>query len=434
MIVCKFGGSSVADAAQIRKVKAIIDSDKNRNVLVVSAPGKRNKEDEKITDLLYRCNEMVQEGESCKGVFSSIQKRFLSIADELKIDSKALLMQLEEIRQHIDAGRGADYAASRGEYLSAFIISQYLDFEFIDAADCIVINSDGTVNPFSYDKIHMLVDNSNKRGFVFPGFYGSTKDGIIKTFTRGGSDITGSVVARAVNAELYENWTDVSGFLSADPRIVEDAKTIETISYNEVRELSDYGASVFHEEAIAPVVKVGIPINIKNTNRPEDKGTLITPTAEEEKLAGVSAKGGLSRIKIRKLMLFKKQGMRHALLTMLHIFGIRPSFSLFGIDSIVWFYDSKMASESILDAMCERLQSEFELDEVTVDHGHAILGVVGSSVLEDVTYIKAAKALSDSSVEVSFLNYGASDVSYSFGIRDEDRMKAVRVVYDALFR
>ena len=280
----------------------------------------------------------------------------------------------------------------------------------------------------------MLVDNSNKRGFVFPGFYGSTKDGIIKTFTRGGSDITGSVVARAVNAELYENWTDVSGFLSADPRIVEDAKTIETISYNEVRELSDYGASVFHEEAIAPVVKVGIPINIKNTNRPEDKGTLITPTAEAEKLAGVSAKGGLSRIKIRKLMLFKKQGMRHALLTMLHIFGIRPSFSLFGIDSIVWFYDTKMASESILDAMCERLKSEFELDEVTVDHGHAILGVVGSSVLEDGTYIKAAKALSDSSVKVSFLNYGASDVSYSFGIRDEDRMRAVRVVYDALFR
>ena len=434
MTVCKFGGSSVADAAQIKKVKAILDADENRSIVIVSAPGKRNREDEKITDLLYKCNEAVQKGGSCKEIFAIIQERFISIADELKIEKKPLIMQLEEIRQLIDAGRGADYAASRGEYLSAFLFSQYLNFEFIDAADSIVINSDGTVNPFSYDKIHMLVDNSKKKKFVFPGFYGSTKDGVIKTFTRGGSDITGSVVSRAVNADVYENWTDVSGFLSADPRIVEDARVIDTISYNEVRELSDYGASVFHEEAIAPVVKSGIPINIKNTNRPEDRGTLIMPTCEEKKLAGVSAKGGLSRIKIRKLMLFKKQGMRHALLTMLHIFGIRPSFSLFGIDSIVWFYDTKMASESILDAMCERLKSEFELDEVSVDSGHAILGVVGSSIADDGSYIKAAKALSDASIPVSFLNYGASDVSYSFGIRDEDKEKAVKTVYDALFK
>ena len=434
MIVCKFGGSSVADASQIKKVKAILDADARRSVVIVSAPGKRSKEDEKITDLLYKCNEMVQKGESCKGIFSAIQERYLSIADELKIEKKMLSAQLEEIRQLIDAGRGADYAASRGEYLSAFLISQYLDFEFVDTADCVIINSDGTVNPFSYDKIRMIHDNSKKKGFVFPGFYGASEDGIIKTFTRGGSDITGSVVARAVNAELYENWTDVSGFLSADPRIVEDARTIDRISYAEVRELSDYGASVFHEEAIAPVVKYGIPINIRNTNRPDDAGTLITADVEQKKLAGVSARGGLSRIKIRKLMLFKKSGMRHALLTMLHIFGIRPSYSLFGIDSIVWFYDSRMASEGILDAMCERLKSEFELDEVSVDHGHAILGIVGSSVLEDGSYIKAAKALEQASVPVSFLNFGASDVSYSFGIRDDDKSRAVSVVYDALFR
>ena len=175
MIVCKFGGSSVADASQIKKVKAILDADARRSVVIVSAPGKRSKEDEKITDLLYKCNEMVQKGESCKGIFSAIQERYLSIADELKIEKKMLSAQLEEIRQLIDAGRGADYAASRGEYLSAFLISQYLNFEFIDAADSIVINSDGTVNPFSYDKIHMLVDNSKKKKFVFPGFYGSTK-------------------------------------------------------------------------------------------------------------------------------------------------------------------------------------------------------------------------------------------------------------------
>lgn len=434
MTVCKFGGSSVADANQIRKVKAILDSDADRSIVIVSAPGKRNKEDEKITDLLYRCNELVQKGESCKGVFSTIQNRFLSIAEDLNTDKKALSAQLDEIRCLIDAGRGSDYSASRGEYLSAFIISQYLDFEFVDAADCIIINSDGTVNPFSYDKIKMIVNNSRKKGFVFPGFYGSTEDGLIKTFSRGGSDITGSVVARAVDASCYEIWTDVSGFLSADPRIVEDAKVISTISYNEVRELSDYGASVFHEEAIAPVMKVGIPINIRNTNRPEDKGTLITPDVKERKLAGVSARSGLSRIKIRKLMLFKKHGMRHALLTMLHIFGIRPSFSLYGIDSIVWFYDSRMASDSVLSAMCERLKSEFELDEVSVDHGHAILGVVGSSILDDASYIKAAEALEKAGIHSSFLNYGSSDVSYSFGIKEEEKERAVKVVYDALFR
>ena len=433
MTVCKFGGSSVADAAQIKKVKAILDADENRSIVIVSAPGKRNREDEKITDLLYKCNEAVQKGGSCREIFAIIQERFISIADELKIEKKPLIMQLEEIRQLIDAGRGADYAASRGEYLSAFLISQYLNFEFIDAADSIVINSDGTVNPFSYDKIHMLVDNSKKKKFVFPGFYGSTKDGVIKTFTRGGSDITGSVVSRAVNADVYENWTDVSGFLSADPRIVEDARVIDTISYNEVRELSDYGASVFHEEAIAPVVKSGIPINIKNTNRPEDRGTLIMPTCEEKKLAGVSAKGGLSRIKIRKLMLFKKYGMRHALLTMLHIFGIRPCYSLFGIDSIVWFFDSKMANDSVCQAMCERLTKEFGLDSITVDHGHAILGIAGGEMDSSDVYLDAAMTLRENGIDTTFVNYGSSDASVLIGIKEEQAAEAVKAVYNKLF-
>ncbi len=433
MKVCKFGGSSVADAAQIKKVKAIIDKDKERTLIVVSAPGKRSKSDEKITDLLYSCNSLAEKGESCKSVFSIIQERFISIADELAIDKKALVKELDEIRVKIDAGLGRDYAASRGEYLSAFLISQYFGFEFVDTADCIVINSDGTVNPFSYDKIRTAVQTSNRKGFVFPGFYGSAEDGLIKTFTRGGSDITGSVVARALDASCYENWTDVSGFLTSDPRIVEDAKVIETISYNEVRELSDYGASVFHEEAIAPVMDKGIPINIKNTNRPDDKGTLITKESSIAKLAGVSAKGNLSRIKVRKLMLFKKHGMRHALLTMLHIFGIRPQFSLYGIDSIVWFYDSKSASESVLSAMCERLKTEFDLDEVSVDHGHAILGVVGSSVMSDSSYIRASEALKNDGIAVSFLNYGSSDVSYSFGVKEEDKERAVRAVHKALF-
>lgn len=433
MIVCKFGGSSVADSAQIEKVKNIIKSDERRRAIVVSAPGKRNKEDEKITDLLYKANSEVQKGLSCKETFSIIEKRYLEIADSLKLDKKALSLELDIIRRNIDSGYGADYAASRGEYLSAFLISQYLNFEFVDTQSCIVINQDGTVNPYSYEQIGRIVDSNSDKGYVFPGFYGSTEDGSIKTFTRGGSDITGSVVARSVNAELYENWTDVSGFLSADPRIVEGAKTIDSLSYNEVRELSDYGASVFHEEAIAPLMDTSIPINIKNTNRPEDKGTLITREVKDASLAGVSAKGGLSRIRLRKLMLFKKHGMRHALLTMLHIFGVRPSFSLYGIDSIVWFFDSKMATDSVLSAMCERLKNEFSLDEITVDRGHAILGVVGSSVMSDDSFIKASEVLKKESIDVTFLNYGASDLSYAFGIKEENKERAVKTIYEALF-
>lgn len=434
MTVCKFGGSSVADASQIKKVKAILDSDKNRKVVVVSAPGKRNKDDDKITDLLYQCNRLVQKGQSCRSVFQLVSDRFLGIAGDLGLDSKALSAQLDDIRCMIDAGKGSDYAASRGEYLSAFLISQYLKWEFVDTAECIIINSDGTVNPFSYDRVSMMLDNKKAKGFVLPGFYGSTEDNVIKTFTRGGSDITGSIVARAINADLYENWTDVSGIFSADPRLIPDAKVIDAISYREVRELSDLGASVFHEEAIAPILPVEIPINIKNTNSPEDPGTLIVPESGEMKLAGVSARGGLSRISIRKLMLFKKQGMRHALLTMLHIFGIRPVYSLQGIDSMVWFYETKNATDSVVAAMCERLKTEFDLDYISVDNGYAILGVVGTNLLETSDYLRASQALYDNGIKISFLNYGASDVSFTFGINEEDRQRAVGVVYDRLFR
>ena len=367
MIVSKFGGSSVADDNQIRKVKAILESDERRRIAVVSAPGKRNKEDQKITDLLYKCNSMVQKGQTCRPVFNEISKRFVQIAQKLHIDDVKISEKLDDIRCMIDAGRGADYAASRGEYLSALIISEFLGWEFLDAQDVIVINQDSTVNEATYKKLAEKLDP--EKNYVIPGFYGETEQGVLKTFTRGGSDITGSIVARAVNAELYENWTDVSGIYRADPRIVENAEVIPELSYKEVRELSDVGATVFHEEAIAPIYGIGIPIVVKNT------------------------RGGLSRIRLRKLMLFKKYGMRHALLTMLHIFGIRPCYSLFGIDSIVWFFDSKMANDSVCQAMCERLTKEFGLDSITVDHGHAILGIAGGEMDSSDVYLDAAMTL-----------------------------------------
>ena len=432
MIVCKFGGSSVADANQIKKVKAILESNDKRSIVVVSAPGKRCREDEKITDLLYQCNKDVNKGLSCRETFKKVAARYLEIADALKIKSKDITAKLDEVRRYIDAGRGADYAASRGEYLSAYLISLYLGWEFVDAADYIVINSDNTVNARTYANLASFFQEGKK--YVVPGFYGKSEYGEVKTFTRGGSDITGSIIARAADAELYENWTDVAGIFAANPMLIPDAKPITRLSYKEVRELSEVGASVFHEEAIAPVVEKGIPINIKNTNKPEEPGTMIYPEVEGCGIVGVSSKSGLSKIHVRKLMLFKKSGMRHALLTMIQIFGIRPCYSLFGIDSITWYFDSKMASDAVCQSMCERLKNEFELDSISVERGFAVLGLIGPNVDKSTEYIDALIALKDASVSVASVNYGASDTACLIGISEESKDEAVKAVYDKLFR
>ena len=431
MVVCKFGGSSVADENQIKKVRAILDADKNRRVAVVSAPGKRNKDDRKITDMLYECNSLVQKNLSCKRVFAEIGKRYLDIAAALKLDTKKLTLALDDVRRKIDAGSGTDYAASRGEYLSAMLIAEYLGWEFVDAADYIVINSDGTVNPISYERLAARLSTGSH--YVMPGFYGSSPEGVIKTFSRGGSDISGAIASRAVGAELYENWTDVSGMYAADPRIVENARVIPELTYVQVRELSDVGASVFHEEAIAPVIPVRIPIRIKNTNRPEDPGTLISENADPHGLIGVSGKTGYSRLKIRKLMMFKKPGMRHALLTILHLYGVRPSYSLFGIDSIVWFFDSRMANDSVLKSMCERLKKDFELDDVIFERGLAIIGIIGGHMDESEAFIDAVVAMKNNGIHANFVNFGVNRTTALIGVNEEDCVKTVQTVYDSVF-
>ena len=431
MVVCKFGGSSVADENQIKKVKAILDEDKNRKVAIVSAPGKRNKGDRKITDMLYECNSLVQQDRSCKRVFAEIGKRYLDIAAALKHDTKKLTLALDDVRRKIDAGSGTDYAASRGEYLSALLISEYLGWEFVDAADYIVINPDGTVNPISYERLATRLSTGSK--YVIPGFYGASPEGVIKTFSRGGSDISGAIAARAVGAELYENWTDVSGMYSADPRVVENARVIPELTYVQVRELSDVGASVFHEEAIAPVIPVKIPINIKNTNRPQDPGTLISADADPRGLIGVSGKTGYSRLKLRKLMMFKKPGMRHALLTILHLYGVRPSYSLFGIDSIVWLFESKMATDTVLTSMCERLKKDFELDDVIFERGLSIIGIIGGHMDESEAFIDAVVALRDGGIHTNFVNFGVNRTTALIGVSEEDCTKAVQTIYEKVF-
>ncbi len=434
MIVCKFGGSSVAEAQQIQKVKQIIDSDSRRQIVVVSAPGKRSKGDEKVTDMLYACNAMVQQGLSCKDLFKKISLRYTTILSDLGMEAKPFLPVLEEVRQMIDAGHGAEYAASRGEYLTARMLATFLGWEFLDTDPLIVINHDGTVNPQTWDNLKKAMDPKAK--YIVPGFYGCDPEGKVKTFSRGGSDITGAILASASGAETYENWTDVSGVFSVDPRLVSDAKVVREMTYREVRELAGVGAGVFHEEAIAPILASGIPINVKNTNAPLDAGTMILPTREigDHPLVGISAKGGFSRLSLRKLMLFKRTGIRHALLTMLHIFGVRPTFSLFGIDSMVWFFDSSQASDSVLNAMCSRLKSEFDLEEVTVDHGHAVVGIIGAGILQDSSVIaKSTTSLAQDKITLNFFNYGSSDTSILIGVHSDQAEGAVKSLYKALF-
>lgn len=429
MIVCKFGGSSVASTAQLKKVKDIILSDENRQIVIVSAPGKCFKDDVKVTDLLYECNSIVQKNLSCREVFKKVAERYVEIAKGFKLDVKELNAVLDGVRFNIDAGRGTDYTASRGEYLSAYLFSQVLGWSFLDTADVIIINPDGTVAPESYDLIKRAIIPGKK--YVIPGFYGATSNGQVKTFSRGGSDITGAIFARALGATLYENWTDVSGIYAADPRLINNARVIPELTYKQVRELSDVGASVFHEEAIAPIYERQIPIQIKNTNQPEDKGTLIVPETSSKDLIGVSGKTGFSALRVSKLMLFKKYGARHAMLTMMHIFGVRPSYSLYGIDSIVWYFESKMASISVAKAMCDRLKKEFELDEVTVVPDQAVVGLVGD--MTSTNYIDAAVALRKANIDINSINYGASEVTTLFFINDKDLNPAINAIYEACF-
>lgn len=432
MVVCKFGGSSVADAARIRKVKAIVDADSERQIVVVSAPGRRFKDDPKVTDLLYACNDEARKTGSCRGIFSQVGDRYLSIMKEFKADDTQMRAILEDIRQKIDAGMGADYAASRGEYLSARMIAQIFGWTFLDAEQVVAIAPDGTVDPSSYAKIAKAVAPGKR--YIVPGFYGTGAEGRIQTFARGGSDITGSVFARALKAEKYENWTDVSGVYGANPLVVPGAKPVAEMTYTEMRELSGVGAGVFQEDAIAPVFGTGIPINVKNTGSPDDPGTMIVPSRKGDDLVGLSVRSGFDSITVRKLMLFRPRGIRHALLTMMQVFGVRPTFSMYGIDSIVWYFDKKLASPSVESMMAARLKTEFKLDDVAVKHDISVLGIVGQGLASHPETVTAAmEALKKAGVPPVFVNYGSSDCSMLIGLPGGTEEKAQKALYKALF-
>lgn len=429
--VVKFGGSSLADANQFRKVASIIKSDEGRRFVVASAPGKRFSEDIKITDMLYACYEKAAKGEDFSENFAAIEERFNSIINELGLDI-SLEEEYKTIKDAFAHRAGRDYAASRGEYLNSKVLAAYLGYNFVDPAGCIYFGEDGT-----FDLDHTLSVLSPKLkaldNAVVPGFYGSMPNDTIKTFSRGGSDVTGSIVARAVNADIYENWTDVSGFLICDPRIVDDPKPITTITYRELRELAYMGATVLHEDAIFPVRAAGIPINIKNTNHPEDRGTMIvSDSADVSKytITGIAGKTGFSVINIEKDMMNSELGFGRNVLRALEKNGISFEHMPSGIDtmSVLISTDSLVGKEK---AVLDEINYRVHPDHMEIENNLALIAVVGRGMRKARgTAGRIFSALAHAKINVRMIDQGSSELNIIIGVNDEDFKEAVKAIYD----
>ncbi len=428
MVVCKFGGSSVAEAAQITKVRDIIRMDPERRLIVVSAPGKRNSSDEKITDLLYKCHDEVLEGKKADS-FIIIRERYTEICNSLGIEPIDAI--LDEVESGIEAGRGPDYAASRGEYLAARMLSSFFGAEFIDAADVIRLTSDGRIEESSYSGLKARI--KGKGLYILPGFYGSDPEGEIKTFSRGGSDITGAIAARAVDADLYENWTDVSGLLMADPRIVDNPGVVTELTYKEIRELASIGANVFHEEAVTPVKDHNIPINIRNTNDPDAPGTFIVTERDHamSPVVGVSGKTSYTNVFIEKLMLNRYPGFREKVLDILGKEGIIPEFESMGFDSIALLVPERQ--EKNLESAFREIRSKLDPDLLEVRRSVALIGIVGTGILDQPGIAAAVfSALSEEHINIRFINFGGSELTLLLGVDAGSYLKALRSIYSSL--
>ena len=429
--VSKFGGSSLASAKQFKKVGDIIRADKSRRYVVPSAPGKRNDKDEKVTDMLYACYDAASEGRSYKKILEKIRGRYEEIIEGLDLNLN-LDHEFAKLEENFLAGAGRDYAASRGEYLNGIVIANYLGYEFIDAAEVIFFDEQGNFEADLTDK-ELSERLSHVERAVVPGFYGSRPDGSIKTFSRGGSDVTGSIVAKAVHADLYENWTDVSGFLVTDPRIVEDPEVIETITYRELRELSYMGASVLHEDAIFPVRKEGIPINIRNTNRPEDKGTLIVETTcrkPRHTITGVAGKKGFCAINIEKAMMNTEVGFGRKVLSVFEKSGISFEHMPSGIDTMTIFVHQS-EFEDHEQSVIAGIHRAVEPDVVELKSDLALIAVVGRGMRSNRgTAGRVFSALAHARVNVKMIDQGSSEWNIIIGVKNDDFEKAIRAIYD----
>ena len=431
-IVTKFGGSSLADSIHFKKVKNIIEGNSERKYVVPSAPGKRFSKDFKVTDLLYLCHAHVNSGISLDDVFKLISERYHSIVNELDLNFD-LNSHLEIIKKDIENGASVDYAASRGEYLNGLILANYLGIDFIDAKDVIKFNKYGSLN--MEETYSLLKDKlSIHERAVIPGFYGSDEHGDIVTFSRGGSDVTGALVAASINAKLYENWTDVSGFLMADPRIVENPKTIGKITYKELRELSYMGASVLHEEAIFPVKEAGIPINIKNTNSPEDKGTIIVQDTENEKcktITGIAGKKNFTVISIEKAMMNNELGFCRKVLSILEMNNISFENMPAGIDTVcLVIADSELKKKK--DIVIEEIRRSCDPDSIVVHPNMAMIATVGKGMAKNKgVAAKVFGALAKANINIRMIDQGSSEMNILVGIENEDFERAIKSIYSA---
>lgn len=429
--VVKFGGSSLASAEQIKKAENIIRADASRRYVVPSAPGKRFSGDAKVTDMLYSCYHAAIREEDFTEQLQAIRNRYYEIIDGLHM-SLSLEEEFQIIKENFEKKIGEDYAASRGEYLNGKVIAAYLDFSFVDAADVIRFHEDGS---FDADTTNELLSaRLNTEEFaVVPGFYGSDEKGKIFTFSRGGSDVTGSLVALAVSADLYENWTDVSGFLIADPRIVHNPKAIETITYRELRELSYMGASVLHDEAIFPVRKAGIPINIRNTNAPEDAGTLIVEsTCRQPKytITGIAGTDGFVSINIEKALMNSEIGFCRKVLQVFEDFGMSIEHMPSGIDTMTIFLhkDEFMAHEQQVLAA---LQKAVQPDHIELESDLALIAIVGRGMKSTRgTAGRIFSALAHAHINVKMIDQGSSELNIIVGVRHDEFKDAIRALYE----
>ena len=430
--VAKFGGSSVADVIQLQKIKEIIYSDPERRYVVVSAPGKRFEGDQKITDLLYLCKTHMENNLPYDQVFQVVADRYVAVEFNLgvKVDLKK---EFDEIKEHLKNDASEDYIASRGEYLNAILIAAFLDFDFVDTADLIKFDKNGKLLLAETDEAIKAELEKHEKA-VLPGFYGSMPNGSIKTFSRGGSDITGSLVARAVSADVYENWTDVSGFLMADPRIVKKPKQIESISYKELRELSYMGASVLHEDAIYPARSANIPINIRNTNRPDDKGTMITAKEQavgDQVIAGIAGSKDFTVIALYKNMMSSERGFVRKILGILDDYNINFEHLPSGIDTVSVVMDNKSIGGR-LDDVVEEFQTRLKPDSMEVHENMALIATVGYKMSNKVgTSAKLFTALGNAGVNIRMIDQGSSEMNIIVGVENKDFETAIRAIYDA---
>lgn len=429
--VVKFGGSSLASAEQFAKVGKIITSDEQRKYVVPSAPGKRNSKDTKVTDMLYECYALAEAEEDFRVPLMKIKDRYDSIINGLNL-KLSLEGEFKTISEKFKEKAGVEYAASRGEYLNGIIMANYLGYEFIDSAEVIIFNEDGSFNSEKTDKI-LSARLAKVEKAVIPGFYGALEDGTVKTFSRGGSDITGSIVAKAVHATVYENWTDVSGFLIADPRIIKNPEPIKTITYRELRELSYMGASVLHEDAVFPVRKSGIPINIRNTNAPEDEGTWIvesTCQAAPYTITGIAGKKGFVSVNIDKDMMNAEVGFGRKVLQAFEENGISFEHMPSGIDTMTVFVHQAEfeGKEQQVISSIHRLAKP---DTIDLEADLALIAVVGRGMRSTRgTAGRIFSALAHANINVKMIDQGSSELNIIIGVSNADFENAIKAIYD----